>query len=155
MNDHIIEILFKFWLTTLLCGLIGFEREVRHKGAGAGLRTHILVGLGSCLIVLTSIHIFDIYKNITPVDPSRIISSIVTGIGFLCAGTIIRGGTQVVGLTTAATVWIASALGMAVGVAQYVESTIFAVLVFVILTSLRSMEKRWLGKQTVNPEEKE
>ena len=145
MNDKILELFVKFGVTALLCGLIGFERELRHKGAGAGLRTHILVGLGSCLIVLTSIHVFDIYKSVTPVDPSRIISSIVTGIGFLCAGTIIRGGTHVTGLTTAATVWIASAIGMAVGVAQYVEASIFAVLVFFVLTALRSIEER-LGK---------
>ena len=154
MSDQLMATLFKFWLTSLLCGLIGFEREIRHKGSGAGLRTHILVGLGSCLIVLTSVHVFDIYKNVTPVDPSRIISSIVTGIGFLCAGTIIRGGMHISGLTTAATVWIASAIGMAVGVGQFIESSIFAVVVFLILTSLRSLEQR-LGKRFVHPQEKE
>ena len=157
MNEKILELLVKFGVTAILCGLIGFEREMRHKGAGAGLRTHILVGLGSCLIVLTSIHVFDIYNPITPVDPSRIISCIVTGIGFLCAGTIIRGGGMYVsGLTTAATVWIASAIGMAVGVGQYIESFIFSIVVFFVLTALRSIEQR-LGKHTKNfePQTKE
>ena len=113
MTNSYGDIVGKILLTVLLCGIIGSEREIRNKGAG--LRTHILVGVGSALISLTSFYIFDIYKDITFVDPSRIIAGIVTGVGFLCAGTIIRGGQHIIGLTTAATLWIVSGIGMSVG----------------------------------------
>ncbi len=140
MNGELQELLSKIFLTIFLSSLIGGERELRHKGAG--LRTHILVAVGSCLIVLTSFHIFDTYKNVsTVVDPTRIISGIVTGIGFLCAGTIIRAGDNVLGLTTAATLWIVSGLGMAVGAGQYAAATIFTVVVIFVLIALRSLER--------------
>ncbi len=141
MQNTPIEIAFKIILTMLLCGIIGAEREVRNKGAG--LRTHILVGVGSALIVLTSYFIFDIYKNVTIVDPTRIISNIVTGIGFLCAGTIIRGGTQhISGLTTAATLWVVSGIGMAVGSGFYSAALIVSFAVFFVLTAVRTMERK-------------
>src|SRR6266850_1166420 len=117
MTNDYPQIILKILLTVLLCGIIGSEREIRNKGAG--LRTHILVGVGSALISLTSFFIFDIYKEVTFVDPTRIIAGIVTGVGFLCAGTIIRGGQQIIGLTTAATLWIVSGIGMAVGAGHY------------------------------------
>ncbi|MFT5388318.1 MAG: putative Mg2+ transporter-C (MgtC) family protein, partial [Candidatus Omnitrophota bacterium] len=103
----------KILLSALLCGLIGLERDFRNKGAG--LRTHILVGVGSTLIVLTSVYIFDIYKEQTIIDPTRMITGIITGIGFLCAGTIMQAESHIKGLTTAATLWIASCIGIATG----------------------------------------
>lgn len=141
MQNMPIEIAFKVMLTMLLSGIIGAEREIRNKGAG--LRTHILVGVGSALIVLTSYFIFDIYKDVTIVDPTRIISNIVTGIGFLCAGTIIRGGTnQISGLTTAATLWIVSGIGMAVGSGFYSAAIIVSLAVFFVLTAVRGIERK-------------
>ena len=141
MNENILEIAGKVFLALFLCGAIGAERELRHKGAG--LRTHILVGVGSALIVLTSFHVSDIYRNVTFVDPSRMIAGIVTGIGFLCAGTIIRGGTQqVVGLTTAATLWIVSGVGIAIGCGYYWGAIIVAVTSFLVLIGLRSFERQ-------------
>lgn len=138
MSDHMIEVAKRILLTVLLSGLIGWERERRNKVAG--LRTHILVGVGSALIVLTSFYIFDIYKSQVAIDPTRIISNIVTGIGFLCAGTIIRAGSNVIGLTTAATVWIVSGIGIAVGAGQYDVATFVTVVVFLILIGVRSIE---------------
>ncbi len=132
-------IFLKFFLATLLSALIGLERESRNKGAG--LRTHILVGISSCLVVLTSFYISDIYKN-TNLDPSRLLHGIITGIGFLCAGTIIRAGNQISGLTTAATVWTVACIGMAVGVGQYLTATIFTFIVFFVLIGARSIELR-------------
>lgn len=127
--------------TVLLCSFLGWERERRNKVAG--LRTHILVGVGSALIVLTSYYIFDIYKSQIAIDPTRIISNIVTGIGFLCAGTIIRaGGDQVIGLTTAATLWIASGIGMAVGAGMYGVPAMVTVVVFLVLVGVRSIEEK-------------
>ena len=134
------ELLGKIILTVVLCSVIGWERELRDKGAG--LRTHILVGVGSALIVLTSFHVFDIYKDITVVDPSRMITGIVTGVGFLCAGTIIRGGNRISGLTTAATLWIAAGLGMAVGSGLYVTAVLFTLVVFLVLIGVRSLERK-------------
>lgn len=142
MIHEIIVITLKIFLTVLLCGIIGAEREGRNKGAG--IRTHILVGVGSALIVLTSFHVFDIYKDITVVDPTRMITGVVTGIGFLCAGTIIQGGGkgfQVSGLTTAATLWIVSGIGMAVGAGHYSGAIIVSIVVFLVLVGLRSFER--------------
>ena len=138
MSSDYLNITLKIFLTVLLCGIIGSEREIRNKGAG--LRTHILVGVGSALITLTSFYIFDIYKEVTFVDPSRIIAGIVTGVGFLCAGTIIRGGQNIIGLTTASTLWIVSGIGMAVGSGLYFGAIIVTIVVFFVLIGLRSFE---------------
>lgn len=140
MTLAMFEIIQKIVLTVLLCGLIGFEREIRHKDAG--LRTHILVGVGSALIVLTSFYIFNIYRDTVPIDPTRMIAGIVTGIGFLCGGTIIRSGNQVTGLTTAATLWIVSGLGMAVGAGQYYAAIVVTTVTLIVLIGIRAFEKR-------------
>ena len=79
----------------------------------------MLVCLGSTLIMLTSIYVFDIYKDIGPVDPSRMAAGVITGIGFIGAGAIIRYGMAVKGLTTAATLWVTSAVGLAIGCGFY------------------------------------
>ena len=138
MSDYMPEVAKRILMTVLLCSFIGWERERRNKFAG--LRTHILVGVGSALIVLTSYYIFDIYKSQVVMDPTRIISNIVTGVGFLCAGTIIRGGAQVIGLTTAATLWISSGIGIAVGAGFYEGATFVTAVVFLVLVGARSIE---------------
>ena len=138
------EIIVRVVYATILGGLIGLEREIRHRGAG--LRTHILVCVGSTLIMLTSLYVFDIYKDVTVVDPGRIAAGIVTGIGFLCAGTILRYGKSVKGLTTAASLWVTSGLGMAVGVGFYEASFTVAIIMFLVLIALRPIEKK-LGKE--------
>ena len=137
--QEVLDITFKILLTIFLSGLIGIERSVRNKVAG--LRTHILVGVGSALIVLTSYYVFDIYKDVTLVDPTRMIAGIVTGIGFLCAGTIMSTGGQVHGLTTAAALWTVSGIGMAVGAGYYLGACIVSIVVFVILSFARSFER--------------
>lgn len=135
------EAVKRILITVVLCGFIGWEREMSNKVAG--LRTHILVGIGSALLVLTSHYIFDIYKAQVPaIDPTRIISSIVTGIGFLCAGTIIRAGDNVIGLTTAATLWIVSGIGMAVGTGFYDVATFVTLVVVLVLIGMRSIERK-------------
>ena len=143
LGEGFLDIAGKILLALILSGLIGAEREVRQKGAG--LRTHILVGVGSTLIVLTSFHVSDLYKNITFVDPSRMIAGVITGIGFLCAGTIIRGGAlkgnQVVGLTTAASLWIVSGIGIAVGCQHYEAAIVVTIVAFFVLIVLRPLEK--------------
>jgi len=133
------EVVFKIVLSIVLCSLIGIERGIRHKGAG--LRTHLLVGVGSTLIVINSIHMFNAYNGLVPVDPTRMIAGLITGIGFLCGGTIIRGGDQIIGLTTAASLWIVSCVGIAVGSGDYFASIVVTIAVLVILTQARGVEK--------------
>lgn len=135
-NLHIIARLF---LSIVLGGLVGIERQWRHRTAG--LRTHILVCLGSCLIMLTSLYVFDIYKDQTSsIDPSRIAAGVVTGIGFLGAGAIIvqRGGVK--GLTTAASIWVVSAIGLAVGCGFIIAAIFSTALTLIALFLLRYAE---------------
>lgn len=106
-------LLAKIALSCLLSGLIGLEREYRQKTAG--LRTHLLVGLGATIFTILSIEAFP--GSIT--DQSRVAAQIVTGIGFIGAGAILRQGLTVRGLTTAATLWLVAAIGMAVGTGWY------------------------------------
>lgn len=135
-----IEILAKTTLIVILSGIIGAERYLRHKGAG--LRTHILIGVGSTLLVLTSYYVSDIHRYINLGDPTRIIAAIVTGIGFLCAGTIIRSGDNVSGLTTSASLWVVSCIGIAVGAGFWTAAVIVTFIVFWVLYGLRSLEKK-------------
>ncbi|MDP8212563.1 MAG: MgtC/SapB family protein [Candidatus Zapsychrus exili] len=140
MPDSLLTLLFKIILSVVLSSIIGAERQTRSKGAG--LRTHILVCVGSTLIVLTSLHLFDTYKDITTVDPTRMITGVVTGIGFLCAGTIIRAGSSVMGLTTAATLWIVSCLGISVGAGHYAAALLVTLVVFFVLVGMRSIDRK-------------
>src|SRR3989338_5303831 len=112
-----IQILLRLMLAVILGGLVGLERELHDKAAG--FRTHILVCIGSCLMMLTSMHIFDMYKGHTSVDPARIAAQVVTGVGFLGAGTIIMYGATVRGLTTAASLWTIAGVGLGVGSGFY------------------------------------
>jgi putative Mg2+ transporter-C (MgtC) family protein len=123
------ELVLRLVLTVVLCGLIGLERESRDQVAG--LRTHILVGLGSALFTLVSAYGFEEFLSgpgeagaRVVFEPTRIAAQIVTGIGFLGAGAIIRQGFNVRGLTTAAALWIVAAVGMAAGAGYYAGALI-------------------------------
>ena len=133
-----LEMIGRLLLTLVLSGLIGLERQVHRRDAG--LRTHILVALGSCLIMLTSLYVFDIYKAQVSLDPARIAAGVVTGIGFLGAGTIIRESDGVRGLTTAASLWVAAGIGLAVGVGFNKIAIYTTVLVLIVLHFLRYVE---------------
>ncbi len=125
-----LEMTAQVLLALVLAGAIGYERERRRKPAG--LRTHMLVGAGTTAFTLASISGFG-------ADPSRVAAQIVSGIGFLGAGTIFRSGSEVRGLTTAATIWMVAALGMLVGVRMYwlaILTTLLSVLVLHFLNSL-------------------
>ncbi|PIU42028.1 MAG: methyltransferase [Candidatus Omnitrophica bacterium CG07_land_8_20_14_0_80_42_15] len=131
-------------VAAILSGIIGFERE--RFGRAAGLRTHILVGTGSALIMLTSMYMFDIYKGVAQVDPSRIAAQVVAGIGFLGAGTILRSQTSVRGLTTAASLWAVAAIGLAVGCGMFHGAEIATALVLVVLFVFSKLEWSLLKK---------
>ncbi len=130
------QIILRLLLAAVLGGLVGFEREA-HNRKMAGFRTHILVCVGSALIMLTSLYIFATYGKDTPIDPGRIAVGVITGIGFLGAGTIIRSGTSVMGLTTAASLWTVAGVGLAVGCGFYTASYVTTVIVLASLYLLR------------------
>lgn len=123
--DLVPEDIFKLGLAILLGGLIGVEREYRDKAAG--FRTIIFICVGSTMFTILSLKLGDGH------DPARIAAQIVSGVGFLGAGVILRGERRIFGLTTAATIWLAAALGMSIGGGEYLLSSIVAGFSFVIL----------------------
>ncbi|MHC4946206.1 MAG: MgtC/SapB family protein [Planctomycetota bacterium] len=129
------ESLFQIFLAVVLGGLVGLEREF--SGRPAGLRTHILVCLGATIIVLASTSIPRLfgtsYQETLRIDPGRIAAGIVTGIGFLGAGAILRTGELVRGLTTAACIWFAAALGIVIGEGYYMLAICGTAVVLVVL----------------------
>jgi putative Mg2+ transporter-C (MgtC) family protein len=139
-----LELVLRLLATVGLCGLIGFERETRDQSAG--FRTHILLGLGAALFTLVSAYGFapftaaalDAQGTGIRVDPTRIAAQVVAGIGFLGAGTIIRQGFDVRGLTTAASLWATAAIGMASGAGYYFGA---AATTAVVLASLYLLRK--------------
>ncbi len=128
------EIILRLALSTLVGGSIGIEREVSNRPAG--LRTHILVSVGSTLIMLVSIYGFD------EGDPSRLAAQVVSGIGFLGAGTIIRTGNDIRGLTTAASLWVCAGIGLAIGAGYYLGGIITAAIVLISLILLGNLESK-------------
>ncbi len=137
-------ILVRIFVSVLLSGLVGFEREVH--GRAAGLRTHILVCVGSTLFMITSILVALNYGSVGQVDPSRIAANVVTGIGFLGAGAIIRYGASIRGLTTAASIWAIAAIGLATGAGLYVAAGLTTIVVLAVLI-LSRLEERMDLKQ--------
>src|SRR5215203_5977557 len=135
------EVVLRLVLAVLLCGAIGFEREVRDQPAG--FRTHILLGLGAALFTLVSAYGFEPFTRAAlgsgglQFDPTRIAAQIVAGVGFLGAGAIIRQGRDVRGLTTAASLWAVSAIGMAVGAGYLFGATTATLLAIATLQVLR------------------
>lgn len=129
---------------TIASGLIGFEREYRSRPAG--FRTHILVGLASTLLMLAAVHqvrwLSDTPHDVIRIDPVRMAHGVLTGIGFLCGGVIFREGPTVHGLTTAASLWITSALGVLYGVGFYGLAIGGSVLTLAVLAGLRWMDLR-------------
>jgi putative Mg2+ transporter-C (MgtC) family protein len=136
---HFGEILLRVILAGVFGGAIGAEREIREREAG--LRTHMLVSIGAALFTLVSAYGFSDFRfsNASGItyDPTRIAAQVVTGIGFLGAGAIIRQGLSVRGLTTAASLWVVAAIGIATGAGYYSAAVITTVVVLVSLWPLR------------------
>ena len=130
-------------LSTVLGTVVGWERQMGRKPAG--LRTHTLVCLGSTMFVLLAPHAMRSF-GMTQFDPTRIVHGVVTGVGFLGAGSIMRQEGYVHGLTTAASVWIVSAIGVAVGVHAYTLAVGGTILALIVLEWFRWVEK-WLSPE--------
>ena len=101
--------IYRLIIAVLLGGIIGFERQ--HRGKTAGLRTHILVCLGSCLVAILSVNLSVSVQGFTNADPARLAAQVVSGIGFLGAGAIMKEGPMIRGLTTAASLWVVASVG--------------------------------------------
>ena len=132
--------IFKLIMSLIAGGLVGLNRE-RHKQP-AGFRTHILICLGSTLLMVLSIYIPQTYFDFKNGDPGRIAAQVVTGIGFLGAGAIIRLGTNVRGLTTAASIWLISAIGLSIGAGLYIISLVVVVFALFTLVVLERAERK-------------
>jgi putative Mg2+ transporter-C (MgtC) family protein len=146
--------LARLTLAAVLGGAIGFERELRDREAG--LRTHLLVCLGSALFTIVSAYGFREFltsgDQVVRADPTRIAAQIVTGIGFLGAGAIIRQGLSVRGLTTAATLWVSAAIGIAAGAGYYSGAVLGTVVTLIALWPLRIAAYRVFER--LRPEER-
>lgn len=130
---EVIDALFKIMLAALLSGVIGYERAHSHRPAG--LRTHILVAIGSTLVMLTAVYMST--NTNAAIDVSRMSASVITGIGFIGAGTILREGFSVKGLTTAASLWAVACIGTAVGGGYITGAIVATIVTYLTLNSLK------------------
>lgn len=128
---------------------IGFEREITNKWAG--LRTHMLVCLGSCIFTLLSIHAFPVFAHSPQADPARVAAQVLTGIGFIGGGTVLRHGYSIYGLTTAATLWITASIGMACGCGFTALAIVSTGMSVGTLVLIRIFEKQYIHKGSKNP----
>ncbi|MBI4550137.1 MAG: MgtC/SapB family protein [Candidatus Omnitrophica bacterium] len=138
------HIFLRILLAAFLGALIGVERE--YFGKAAGFRTHALVSAAASLIMLVSIEIFERYGAKVSVDPSRIAAQVVSGIGFIGAGAIIRSGGSVKGITTAASLWSVSAIGLACGMGFYDGALYATAVVIIILLIFTKLEAKLIKK---------
>ena len=136
---HVARVFLRLLIASVLGGLIGIERYREHKAAG--MRTHMLVALGAAMFTLVPLE-----DKMTPSDVSRVIQGIATGIGFLGAGTILKLSEEqrILGLTTAASIWLTAAAGMAVG-AGWIWPAVFGVLLAWLILALLQRLEQWLG----------
>ncbi|CAN7290441.1 MgtC/SapB family protein [Paenibacillus sp. LjRoot153] len=144
-----LHITIRLVLALLLGGLIGFEREV--SSHAAGLRTHILVCVGSALVMLLSMYGFSAFVNEVNVriDPSRLAAQVISGIGFLGAGTIMFNGRSITGLTTAASLWVVAGIGLAIGAGFYYPAVLACFMVLISLWILNKVEHKYFNGKKV------
>jgi putative Mg2+ transporter-C (MgtC) family protein len=134
-----LDMMLRLLLAVVFGGAIGYIREIKRKAAG--LRTHILVCLGSSIFTIVSIMMA---QSSTAVDPSRIAAGVVTGIGFIGAGAIFQSGGNVMGLTTAASIWVAAAIGVAAGAGLYEVATFSTLLSIIVIQLLQVVERKFV-----------
>ncbi len=135
------EIIIRLGIAAILGMLVGFERERQNQPAG--LRTHTILAIGACLAMTISINMaFQFMPKITGSDPARMAAQVISGIGFLGAGAILRYGTNVKGLTTATSLWTIAIVGLAIGAGHYVAGLATTTMLLIILVVLNVLEKR-------------
>ena len=143
------EIIVRLLAAMLLGAVIGTEREYTHRPAG--MRTHMLVALGACAVMITGQMIFCQYYPLgaTP-DPARLAAQVIAGVGFLGAGTIMRDGLSIKGLTTAASVWAVACLGIAVGAGFYIVAVVGVALMMITLVIFERIQAKLLKHRDVS-----
>ncbi|WMJ73997.1 MgtC/SapB family protein [Cytophagaceae bacterium ABcell3] len=141
------SIAIRLVMSIVLGGLIGWERETRKQQAG--LRTHIIICLGATLLMLISIFIPQTFQNFQNGDPGRIAAQVVSGIGFLGAGAIFSLGGSIRGLTTAATIWVVAAIGLAIGSGMYGGSVLVTLFVLFVLIFVGKLESRFFQEDVL------
>lgn len=142
------EIALRLVLASLVGGIVGLERELKDRPAG--LRTHMLTSLAAAVFTIITFEIFHAFRTIEPggsMDPIRVVEAVTAGVAFLGAGTILRGDGSVKGLTTAASMWLAGALGVACGAGFYTIAIMAVVLVVIILVGVRRLEQHALDSK--------
>ncbi len=142
LGGHWLPIGFKVVLAIICGGMIGLERELKHKPAG--LRTNILICLGA--VLFTTLSVLISANSGGPSDPARIAAQVVTGVGFLGGGMIMQSGGSVTGLTSAATVWVVAAIGVCIGMGYPITAFIFSITVVFTLYFLSKVDNKILGK---------
>lgn len=138
--------IFKILFSALVGCIVGVERE--NKNRPAGLRTHALVAVGATIVMIIPFALEGNSDLSLRMDPTRLGAQVISGIGFLGAGTIIRNGTTVKGLTTAASLWVVATIGLAIGAGLYLTSTAAIIIVFIVLKVLGDLEHRHMIKNT-------
>ena len=142
------EIVLRLLFAMMVGAIIGTEREYTHRPAG--IRTHMLVALGACAVMITGQMIFSQYFPLGAMpDPARMAAQVIAGVGFLGAGTILREGSSIRGLTTAASVWAVACLGVAVGAGFYIVGLVGVVLMMITLVTVERLQKRFLQGRLV------
>lgn len=144
ISAHDWDIAARLLIAMVLGALIGLERE--SQGKDAGVRTYSLVSLGSALIMIVSTEIFEMYKSQATMDPSRIAAQVVSGVGFLGAGAILRFEKGIKGLTTAAGIWAVAGIGLACGLGLYFPALISTVFILTILLVWAKVDRRFGGR---------
>ncbi len=139
------EIIIKLLLALFIGGLTGLEREKSHQFAG--FRTHILVSVGSCITSITALNLFNQYYFYANIDPGRLPAQVLSGIGFLGAGAILKTRNGIKGLTTAAGIWATACIGIAIGYGQYVLAILAWIFVMATLYILKKIDKVFFKKR--------
>ena len=142
MGDLIVrnqEVIIKLILAVIVGGFTGYEREKSNQFAG--FRTHILVAIGSCITSIIALELFTKYSSISTMDPARLPAQVLSGIGFLGAGAILKNSNGIRGLTTAAGIWTTACIGIAIGYGQYVAGIVAWLLVMATLYILKNFDK--------------
>lgn len=139
------EIIIRLVASMVIGGLVGAQREF--KKTSAGFRTHTLVAVGACIAMVVNEYLFKTYSSMSNMDIARMGSYVISGIGFLGAGSIIKSGFRIQGLTTAAGLWVVACLGIAVGAGLYVIAIAGTILVVLTLTLLKIVEEKFLRRK--------
>ena len=136
------------FISLIIGGLTGLEREKSNQYAG--FRTHILVAVGSCITSITAVQLFISYSSYSNMDPARLPAQVLSGIGFIGAGAILKNSSGITGLTTAAGIWATACIGIAIGYGQYLLGIVAWVLEMITLLSLKRIDKLFFKKSSCN-----